>query len=479
MTDRGLKRNGTCACVLDVSIDCSNLYRGSMRFARFALILITLARSPIAFGSASHLGHTQSMPGLESQSAQSSGVVARPVEKKITAYTLPPDLYQKAKALSRTQFRFNIISFFYGLLILWIILQWKLGPKFRDTAEKASSNRFVQALVFAPLLVLTIAILQLPADAYEHWVSLSYGISVERWRAWSLDYARAQLLLIVGGIFIVWILYAVIRRSPQRWWFYFWLISLPIVVFLTFIEPFVIEPMFFTFAPLSQKDPELVAQIERVVQRAGLTIPPERMFWMKASEKTNAMNAYVSGLGASKRVVVWDTNIAKESIPEILSDFGHEMGHYVLGHIWKGLAFTAGLLFVLFYLGFRCLGWMLKRWGSGWGIRGPDDLASLPALLLLLSIFNFAADPISNAFSRYVENQADVYGLEVTHGVIPDAGQAAADSFQVEGESFLADPDPNPVHVFLFYDHPPISDRVRLCLTYDPWSKGEQPQFVK
>ena len=155
------------------------------------------------------------------------------------------------------------------------------------------------------------------------------------------------------------------------------------------------------------------------------------------------------------------------------------MGHYVLGHIWKGLAFTAGLLFVLFYLGFRCLGWMLERWGSGWGIRGLDDLASLPALLLLLSIFNFAADPISNAFSRYIENQADVYGLEVTHGVIPDAGQAAADSFQVEGESFLADPDPNPVDVFLFYDHPPISDRVKLCLTYDPWSKGEQPQFVK
>jgi STE24 endopeptidase len=450
-----------------------------MRVARFALILITLALSPIAFGSASHLGHAQSMPGLESQSVQSAGVVARPVEKKITAYTLPPDLYQKAKALSRTQFRFNIISFFYGLLILWIILHWKLSPKFRDTAEKASSNRFVQALVFAPLLALTIAILQLPADAYEHWVSLSYGISVERWGAWSLDYAKAQLLLIVGGIFTVWILYAVIRRSPRRWWFYFWLISLPIVVFLTFIEPFVIEPMFFTFAPLSQKDPELVAQIERVVQRAGLTIPPERMFWMKASEKTNAMNAYVSGLGASKRVVVWDTNIAKESIPEILSDFGHEMGHYVLGHIWKGLAFTAGLLFVLFYLGFRCLGWMLKRWGSGWGIRGPDDLASLPGLLLLLSIFNFAADPISNAFNRYIENQADVYGLEVTHGVIPDAGQAAADSFQVEGESFLADPDPNPVNVFLFYDHPPISDRVRLCLTYDPWSKGEQPQFVK
>ena len=450
-----------------------------MKIAPVVLILITLAVTPVAFGKASCLSRVQLPSGQEPQATQSPSVATRPIEKKITAYTLPPDLYQKAKALSRTRFRFNIISFLYGLLILWIILHWKLGPKFRDSAEHASSNRFIQALVFAPLLVLTIAILQLPADAYQHWVSLSYGISVERWGAWLMDYAKAQLLLIVGGTFAVWILYAVIRRSPRRWWFYFWLISLPILVFLSFIEPFVIEPMFFTFAPLSQKDPELVAQIERVVQRAGLTIPPERMFWMKASEKTNAMNAYVSGLGASKRVVVWDTNIAKESVPEIVSDFGHEMGHYVLNHIWKGLAFTAGLLFVLFYLGFRCLGWMLKRWGSGWGIRGPDDLASLPALLLLLSIFNFAADPISNAFSRYIENQADVYGLEVTHGVIPDAGQAAADSFQVEGESFLADPDPNPVDVFLFYDHPPISDRVKLCLTYDPWSKGEQPEFVK
>jgi len=450
-----------------------------MNFARFAVALIALAISPISFGKASYLGESQSTPTSESQGAQSADSAARPVERKITAYTLPPDLYKKAKALSRTRFRFDIISFFYGLLILWIILHWKLAPKFRDTAEKASSNRFIQALIFTPLLILTIAILQLPADAYQHWVSLSYGISVERWGAWLLDYGKAQLILIVGGSLVVWILYAVIRRSSGRWWFYFWLISLPILVFLSFIEPFVIEPMFFTFAPLSQKDPELVAEIERVVQRAGLTIPPERMFWMKASEKTNAMNAYVTGIGASKRVVVWDTNIAKESIPEIVSDFGHEMGHYVLNHIWKGLIFTAGLLFVLFYLGFRCLGWMLKRWGSGWGIRGPDDLAFLPALLLLLSIFNFAADPVSNAFSRYIENQADVYGLEVTHGVIPDAGQAAADSFQVEGESFLADPDPNPVNVFLFYDHPPISDRVKLCLTYDPWSKGQQPQFVK
>src|SRR5262249_17903668 len=150
--------------------------------------------------------------------------------------------------------------------------------RFRNMAEKRTQNRFLQALIFTPLLVVTIAILQLPADAYQHWLSLSYNISVERWGPWLLDYGKGQLLLVVGGTLAVWILYAVIRRSSERWWFYFWLISRPIIVFVSFIDPFVIEPMFFTFAPLSQKDPELVAQIERVVQRAGLSIPPDRMF---------------------------------------------------------------------------------------------------------------------------------------------------------------------------------------------------------
>lgn len=414
-----------------------------------------------------------------SGAATSLPAAFQPLEKKVTAYTLPPDLYKKAGALSRIRFRYNLLSFVYGLGVLWLILRWKLGPRYRDWSEKFSGKRIFQAVIFSPLLVLTIALLELPPEGYRHWISRAYGISVQGWGSWAWDWAKATFLWIVLGTLLIGILYGVIRRSPRRWWLAFWLISLPILVFLTFLEPYVIEPMFFQFAPLSQKDPELVAQIERVVERAGLAIPPERMFWMKASEKTNAMNAYVSGLGASKRVVVWDTNIARETTPEIVSDFGHEMGHYVLGHVWKGLLFAAAVLFVLLYLGFRSIGWLLSRWGAGWEVRGVDDWASLPALLLLLSIFNFLANPITNAFSRHVEHQADVYGLEVTHGVIPDAGQAAADSFQVEGESYLADPDPNPVDVFLFYDHPPISDRVRLCLTYDPWSKGEPPEFVR
>lgn len=405
----------------------------------------------------------------------------RPIESQlqVTAYTLPPDLYNKAKTLGRIHFALDLIDFFYGIFVLWLVSRLRLAPKFRDWAEGVSSNRFVQAYVFTPALILTIAVLESPMAIYGHIVSRRYGLSVEGWGALVWDWTKAILLLMAIGSILVWILYGVMRRSPGRWWFYFWLVSVPIIVFLSFVEPFVLEPMFFNFAPLQQKDPGLVAELERVVTRAGLVIPPDRMFWMKASDKTPTMNAYVSGLGASKRIVVWDTTVDKETTPEIVSVLGHEMGHYVLGHVWKGLLFTLGVLFVLLYLGYRSIGWMLARWGAGWGGRGVEDWASLPALLLILSVFSFLFDPISNAYSRHVEHQADVYGLEVTHGILPDAAQAAANSFQVEGESALADPDPNPLNVFLFYDHPPISDRVKFLLNYDPWTQGRQPEFVK
>lgn len=400
-------------------------------------------------------------------------------EKKVTAYTLPPDLYKKAHDLSRIHFRLALIGFVYGLVVLWVVLRSKLAACYRDWTEAFSAKRFLQSAVFSPLLLLTTAFLTLPLDVYGEWVEKKYGISVQRWGSWSWDWVKAELISLVVGTILIWLLYVVIRRSPRRWWFYFWLVALPIGVFLFFIGPWVIDPMFHKFEPLQQKDPALTASLEKMVQHAGENIPPDRMFWMGAGEKTTGLNAYVTGIGASKRIVVWDTTIAKMNTPQIVYVAGHEMGHYVLLHIPKGLAFFAVLLLLFFYLGYRCIGCVLARWGAGWGVRGLDDWASLPVLLLLLSVFFFVANPIASAFSRHYEHQADQYGLEVTHGLTPDFGQVAAQAFQVLGEVDLSDPDPNPVQVFLFYDHPSISDRVHFCLTYDPWAKGQQGEFVK
>lgn len=399
--------------------------------------------------------------------------------KKITAYTLAPDRYQKARELSRIRFRFAIIGFIYGLVVLWLILRWRLAPKYRDWAERLSSTLLLQAMVFSPLLILTVGVLELPTGIYQNWLSRKYGISVQGWKSWSLDWGKGELVAVIVGTVFIMVLFAVIRRSPRRWWFYFWLVSLPISLFIFFLQPLVVDPLFHKFVPLVEKDPALTAALEQMVHRAGENIPPERIFWMGAAEKSTALNAYVTGIDGSKRIVVWDTTIAKMTTPQIVFVAGHETGHYVLYHIPKLLAFGAATLFVVFYLGYRCVGWMLTRWGGGWGIRGLDDWASLPALLLLLTIFSFGLNPVTNAVSRHYEHQADQYGLEVTHGLTPDSGQVAAQAFQALGEVGLADPEPSRLQVFLFYDHPSIPDRIRFCLSYDPWSKGGQAEFVQ
>jgi STE24 endopeptidase len=453
---------------------------------KFTLNLIFVYLLVVFF--AGSLQASQQTPSTSAMSQQPRGTpptqssaspIAQPQPKnKITAYTLPPDLYRKARNRSRIGFASRIIGFFYGLFVFWFILRRKFSARFRDWAERVSRNRFVQALIFIPLLVITLGVLEIPLDIFDEWILKLYRISVQTWPSWFADWAKAQLLAIIIGSFLAWLLYAVIRKSPARWWFYFWILSLPIILFIVFISPYVIEPMFNKFEPLTVKAPQLIAPLQRVTRRAGQEVAPQRMFWMKASDKTIATNAYVSGFGASKRIVIWDTAIAQESTDEVVADFGHEMGHYALGHIWKGFAFLAAMLFVLLYLGYLTIGWLLARSGARWDVRGLEDWASLPALLLLITLFGFVANVLGNAFSRYQENQADVYGLEVTHGIISDPGQACAESFQNYGEKALVDPDPNPVQVFLFYDHPTIASRIHLCVTYDPWSKGESPQFV-
>lgn len=418
-------------------------------------------------------------PRLPAQEPAASPPQAEPEKKEIKGYTLPPEKYEQAVAYARSRYALYFIGFGYGLLILYLVLRTRLAPKFRDWAERASRVRFVQALVYVPLLTLAMALLGLPTDLYAQWLSLQYEQSIQGWGSWFWDWTKGQLISTLVSIFLIWILYAAIRRSPRRWWFYFWLAALPIIVLLVFLSPLVIDPLFFQFQPLEKTQPALVTEIEKVVQRGGLEIPRERMFEMKASEKYKSVNAYVTGFGASKRVVVWDTTLEKMTPGQTLFVFGHEMGHYVLGHIYKGIAFLAAVLLLFLFLGYRAMHWALARRGEAWSIRGVDDWASLPVLLLFLSVFGFLFSPASNSFSRYQEHQADVYGLEVIHGIVPDSPQAAAQAFQVLGEINLADPDPHPLIRIWLYSHPPLDDRIRFAYSYDPWSKGEPTQFVK
>jgi len=394
-------------------------------------------------------------------------------------YTLPPDKLAKAIEYAAARNRLHFIAAGYGILVLLALLAWRVAPRLRDLAESATRRRILQAYIFAPLLLLSIDVIQLPLSLYGHHLSLKYEQSIQPWGSWFWDWTKGELLTFALAGVTVWMLYAVIRRSPRRWWIYFWLIAVPMVVFLMFIEPVVVEPLFFHFEPLAAKQPALVAAIGKVVARGGLDIPPDRMYLMRASEKLNSLNAYVAGIGASKRVVVWDNTIRKMNTGQTLFVFGHEMGHYVLGHVWIGIVAASAGILVFLLVAFYVMHWALARWGEGWAIRGLPDCASLPVLLLTLSVFGFLSEPVSSSFSRMLEHNADIYGLEVIHGIVPNSADEASAAFQILGEVSLDDPNPSPFIEFWLYDHPSVSDRVRFASEYDPWEKGQQPRYIK
>lgn len=394
-------------------------------------------------------------------------------------YSLPPDKLAKAYALYLIDGSLYFVTGIWAVLVLWLMLRGRFGERLSALARRASRWRVLQAVIVMSLFVVALQLTQLPFEMYGHHIGLKYGLSVQHWGPWFGDWGKGLLLACLFASLLGWILYGIIRRSPRRWWFYFWLAFIPIVVLAMFVEPVWIEPLFNKYEPLTEHHAELVAQIERVVQRAGMDIPPQRMYEMKASEKTTTLNAYVTGFGATKRVVVWDTTMKDMTIPETLFVFGHEMGHYVLGHIPKEVSIVLLILLVLFYIAYGLANWLLARWGQRWGIQSLSDWSSLPMLSLVLFILTFLATPIFSGVSRHFEHQADQYGLEVIHGLVPDEPRTAALAFQKLGEISLDYPYVNKFWEFWAWDHPTIRDRMIYVQTYNPWAEGKQPEFVK
>ncbi|MCI0414842.1 M48 family metallopeptidase [bacterium] len=400
-------------------------------------------------------------------------------ERDVDSYKLSPERYEQAIEYARIRYIRYFVSAGYGLIFVWLFLRYRVGPRFRNWAESVSRFRFVQVAIFTPLLIGALTLLTLPLDVHGHYLSMKYQQSIQGWPSWFWDWTKSFLISASVAALVVWILYGVIRRSPKAWWFYFWLASLPLIFFFLFITPLVIDPLFFKFEPLDRKAPQLVDEIEKVVQRGGLQISRDRMFLMNASEKMKSINAYVTGFGASKRVVVWDTTLSKMNVSQTLYVFGHEMGHYVLHHVLKTVAFIAILLLIFLFIGFRYMHALVAKYGIGWDIRDVADYASLPVFLFLFSLFSFLATPLISSYSRMQEHNADIYGLEVIHGIVPEPQKAAAVAFQVLGEINLSDPEPPPFIKFWLYTHPPLNERLMFVRNYDPWKEGRPPKYVR
>ncbi|HET9086608.1 MAG TPA: M48 family metallopeptidase [Acidobacteriaceae bacterium] len=393
------------------------------------------------------------------------------------AYTLPPDLLRKAVALTRvrTILAFGGTAWSLTVLSLVLILRWPVH--LRNWVERRTARRWVQGLLFLPPAILFLSLISLPLAIYSQHVELHYGLSVQSWRSWAADQGKGLLLSVAVFTPLLLLLFWIIRRAPKTWWLWFWFATLPVIVLGVFISPLWIDPLFNHFSPLQSADPQLANRLERLAHHAGLDIPPSRMFLMRASEKVTGFNAYVTGMGASKRIVVWDTTIQKLPQDQILFIAAHEIGHYVLNHIYKGLAFTALLLFVLLWLAWLCVRWLVARWGPFWGIRSEDDWATLAIVVLVATCISFLSSPIANFFSRWEEHQADIFGQEAIHGLVPNPQQTAQQAFNALGRAYLAAPHPNRGVEFWLDSHPSIDQRATFALHYDPWIPGKQPRF--
>jgi Zn-dependent protease with chaperone function len=397
------------------------------------------------------------------------------------AYHLSPDKLVKAVALNRIRNIECFVDAFWGFLVLWLLLSLRLAAGMEAWAMRVASKRWIQGLLFFALLLVVLTLAELPLDMYMHNVSRDYGISVQGWGNWFGDQGKALGLSIVFGPLVMLLFQWIVKKWPRRYWFGIWLATLPLMVLAVFVSP-LFEPLFNKYEPLSKNHAVLVDELEKVVQRTGTNIPPERMFLMKASEKTNGLNAYVNGMGATKRIVVWDTTAGRVPDDVVMFVFGHESGHYVLNHIPKMLT---GFGVALFFVYWGCAGfsnWLASKFGGRWGLSEAEPLAcraGFVVLLFTISVASFVLEPVSNGFSRHFEHQADIYGQEAIHGLVADPQKTAVVGFNALGEAWLEDPNPSPFVEFWEYSHPSVKTRANFAAHYDPWANGGRGEFFK
>jgi Zn-dependent protease with chaperone function len=419
------------------------------------------------------------MLAREQRTTPTEALALRQAAVNRTAYTLPPEKLKPAQELFRARTTLHFVGEGWGILQLVLLLALEVPAAMRNVAENRTKNRWGQGFAFVFLFLLAITLLNAPLRIYGHHVAVAYGLSVQGWGSWAWDLAKGFLLTWLVGSLLAMVLFWVVRKSPKHWWFWFWIPTMAGVLFGVFISPIVVDPLFDKFEPLQQRNPALVEQLEKVVARSGVSLPPDRMFFMRASQKVTSLNAYVTGFGPSKRLVLWDTTIAAATSDELSGVFGHELGHYALHHIVLGLLFTAVLLLAAFFLGQRMTEWLLSRYGARWRIRSQNDWAFVAVLALVLNVLNFLSEPIDNAFSRSIEHAADVYGQEAIHGIVADPQSTTQQGFQRLGEASLDDPTPHPLVDFWTSSHPSTADRAAFAAAYNPWAQGQHPRYFR
>ncbi len=376
---------------------------------------------------------------------------------------------QDAFDFQRSKVTTWLIRLFLGFATPAFFLFSKLSASIRNWARrKAKRWTFIIILYFLVYSVIEMLI-YLPLDFYTGFVRMQqYGLSNQTFVQWLIETVKSFTVNTVILAAIIWIPFLIIKKFPKRWWLYLALVSIPYMFFMSYLQPIVIAPIFNEYKQI--EDRELSVKIDELLSKTY--IENCQVLQVDKSKETNQMNAYMTGVFNTKRIVLWDTTINYLNVDEILGIVAHEMGHYLMGHIWKSIFFGGLGGILILYLVYRISNWFLEKSKGKYGFYRLSDVAAFPLIIIAINLMLFLTAPISNAYSRSIELEADRFELELTQNNF-----ATATATVKLHQQSLSMPEPGYIYMLWTYDHPTYKSRVDFANEYRPWEIGEKLKY--
>lgn len=356
---------------------------------------------------------------------------------------------ETAKNYSKIKRRLSLTSSVIGFLLLIVLIETPFSKNIEEIAHSYTENIYLGFLIFVAILAMLNFVLTFPLSFYSGYtIEHKFELSNQTLSEYFKEFLKAVSVGIILAIPVLLLFYYFLVNFPEVWWFYFGLFVIFFSVVIGRIAPTFIMPLFYKFTELD--DVELKNSITAMCEGKGVKV--EGVYSFDMSKNTKKANAAFTGLGKSKRIILADTLLKKFSKEEIMVVFAHELGHYKNRHIVKLMTLSVVLTFTGLYI----VALLYKFLLPAFGFTSVSELAALPLLAILLSVYSFVTSPLSNLLSRKYEWEADNFALETTAN--PDAFVSMMEKLT---ETNLSDKSPNKIYEFLFHSHPATEKRIQ------------------
>ena len=399
-----------------------------------------------------------SLPALAQASSLSGSNAAFTVEAATRAYLdrRTPERKQRSDAYFEGGYWLQLWEFLYGISVAMLLLNTRLSVRMRDLATRVTRFKTLHTIAYWVQYLLLTSALTMPLTVYEGFFrEHQYGMSNQSFGGWLGDFLKGLMVALVLGSIALIPIFALVRRRSGRWHLYASAVMVAFMAVLIVIAPVFIAPIFNKYTLLT--DAKVRDPILRLARANG--IPATEVYQMDASRQTKRISANVSGAFGTTRITLNDNLLNRSSFASIEAVMGHEMGHYVLNHVYKMLVFMCLLVVLIMSVLRWSLDLLLARFGARWGINGPGDLAVLPLAVALISVCSLVATPVTNTLVRTQEIEADVFGLNAARE--PDGFAEAA--LQLSEYRKM---EPGPIEEFIFFDHPSGATRIRTAMRW-------------